>query len=358
MTQSDSSYRGIIIWLLIVCVFIFAMVVVGGVTRLTNSGLSMVDWRPIMGAIPPLTEAEWIKTFDMYKQYPEYQKINQGMDLEGFKGIFYWEYGHRLLGRTIGLVFFIPFMVFWLRRRLDKPLLKKLGFAFVLGGLQGLMGWYMVMSGLVDMPRVSHYRLAAHLSLALIVMAYLFWIMLDLLNKEAPERQPREPWPAIRNLALATTGLVSAQIVYGAFTAGLRAGWGYNTFPTMNGEWLPDALGMLNPFWLNLFENNATVQFVHRWLGTLLLIVVVWLWSNAVRKPLSQSRKTSLHLLLASVFAQYLLGVYVLLNIVPIAAASLHQAVGCLVLLAAVNVNFQFRAAAGETMGALRERTS
>lgn len=216
----------------------------------------------------------------------------------------------------------------------------------------------MVMSGLVDMPRVSHYRLAAHLSLALIVMAYLFWIVLDLINKEAGDKQPREPWPAIRNLALVTSTLVSVQIVYGAFTAGLRAGWGYNTFPTMNGEWLPDALSMLNPFWLNLFENNATVQFVHRWLGTLLLIVVAWLWSNALRKPLLQSQKTSLHLLLASVLVQYLLGVYVLLNIVPIAAASLHQAVGCLVLLAAVTVNFQFRVSSSETMVALKERTS
>lgn len=354
MTETYSSHRGVITWLLIVCAFIFAMVIVGGVTRLTHSGLSMVDWRPIMGVIPPLTETEWMRTFDMYKQFPEYIKLNQGMSLEEFKGIFYWEYGHRLLGRTIGLVFFIPFVIFWVRKKLDKPLLKKLGFAFVIGGLQGLMGWYMVMSGLVDMPRVSHYRLAAHLSLALFLMAYLFWIVLDLKDRARPIQEQNSEWPGIRSFALATTALVSLQIIYGAFTAGLRAGWGYNTFPTMNGEWLPEAVTALTPFWLNLLESNAGVQFMHRLLGTLLLVVVAWLWSNAVRKPLSGAQKSSLHLLLLSVIVQYSLGVYVLLKLVPIAAASIHQAVGCLVLLAAVTVNYRFRS--GSTSGQLVSR--
>lgn len=340
MTETSSSYRGVIIWLLIVCAFIFSMVVVGGVTRLTHSGLSIVEWQPIIGAIPPLTEAEWLRTFDLYKQYPEYIHHNQGMSLHEFKGIFYWEYGHRLLGRTIGLVFFIPFMIFWMRKKLDKPLLGKLGGAFLLGGLQGLMGWYMVMSGLVDMPRVSHYRLAAHLSLALFLLSYLFWIVLDLSNRPAPSVQS---WPGVRKLALAATGLVCVQIIYGAFTAGLRAGWGYNSFPTMNGEWLPEAVSALSPLWLNFLENNAGVQFMHRWVGTLLLIVVAWLWSNTLRKPLSQGQKLSLHLLMLALIVQYGLGVYVLLKVVPIAGAALHQAVGCLVLLAAVTVNYQFR---------------
>ncbi len=341
--HQSSNYKSIIIWLLIVCAFIFAMVIVGGVTRLTHSGLSMVDWRPIMGAIPPLTEQEWLRTFEMYKQYPEYLKLNHGMSLGEFKGIFYWEFGHRLLGRTIGLVFFIPFVYFWLRKKLDKPLLKKLGVAFLIGGLQGLMGWYMVMSGLVDMPRVSHYRLAAHLSLALFLLAYLFWIILDLKNRVQPLRIGDGECHGVRGFALITTGLVSLQIIYGAFTAGLRAGWGYNTFPTMNGEWMPDAVSALSPLWLNLVENNAGVQFVHRLLGTLLLLSVIWLWSNIFRKTLSASQKTSLNLLLCSLIAQYGLGVYLLIKVVPIAAASLHQAVGCLVLLAAINVNFQFR---------------
>lgn len=338
-----TNQNSIILWLLVVCAFIFAMVVVGGVTRLTNSGLSMVDWRPIMGAIPPLTEQEWMKTFEMYKQYPEYIKMNQGMSLDEFKGIFYWEYGHRLLGRTIGLVFFIPFLYFWIRRKLDRPLLKKLGIAFLIGGLQGLMGWYMVMSGLVDMPRVSHYRLAAHLSLALFLLAYLFWIALDLMNARTMQGQRSQYFPSLRNLAFFTTGLLCVQIIYGAFTAGLRAGWGYNTFPTMNGEWFPEALTAMTPFWLNLLENNAGVQFMHRLLGTAALILVLWLWSHALRIPLANRQKWALHRLLLAVMLQYGLGVYVLLEVVPVAAASIHQGVGCLVLLAAVHVNYVFR---------------
>ena len=343
MTDTSSSYRGVIIWLLVVCAFIFAMVIVGGVTRLTHSGLSIVEWQPIIGTIPPLSEAEWLHTFNLYKQYPEYMHHNQGMSLHEFKGIFYWEYFHRLLGRTIGLVFFIPFVIFWVRKKLDKPLLGKLGGAFVIGGLQGLMGWYMVMSGLVDMPRVSHYRLAAHLSLALFLLAYLYWIVLDLRNQSTPSVQGGKEWPGIRLLALATTALACVQIIYGAFTAGLRAGWGYNTFPTMNGEWMPEAVTALSPVWLNFLESNAGVQFMHRFLGTLLLLFVLWLWSNTIRKPLSQKQKNSLHLLLLALIVQYSLGIYVLLQVVPIAAASIHQAVGCLVLLAAVTVNYRFR---------------
>ncbi len=347
--QKTPNYTSVIIWLLIVCGFIFAMVVVGGVTRLTHSGLSMVDWRPIMGAIPPLSEAEWMRTFEMYKQYPEYIKMNKGMSLAEFKGIFFWEYGHRLLGRTIGLVFFLPFLYFWIRRRLNRPLLKKLGIAFLIGGLQGLMGWYMVMSGLVDMPRVSHYRLAAHLSLALFLLAYLFWIAVDLMNDNNNIQVNSDNDSSIRSLGLITTGLLSIQIVYGAFTAGLRAGWGYNTFPTMNGEWFPEALTAMTPFWLNFVENNAGVQFMHRLLGTLLLLVVIWLWSRVLRSPSSQRQRFSLHALLLTVIVQYCLGVYLLLAVVPLVAASVHQAVACLVLLAAINVNFQYRRAAVKT---------
>lgn len=340
MTTNAQSLRPVIIWLFLVCAFIFAMVLVGGVTRLTHSGLSIVEWQPLIGAIPPLNEAQWMATFEAYKQYPEYLKMNQGMSLDEFKGIFYWEYGHRLLGRTIGLVFFIPFVVFWLQKRFDKPLLTKLGVAFIIGGLQGLMGWYMVMSGLVDIPRVSHYRLAAHLSLALFLMCYLFWVALDLIHRQSGSTTAGG-W--VRPAAWAMTVLVSVQIVYGAFTAGLRAGWGYNTFPTMNGEWFPEALSAMSPIWLNLLENNAGVQFMHRLLGTLLLLAIAWFWWAARQASLNPLQRNCVTLLLVSVLLQYGIGVYVLLKIVPIAAAAAHQAVGCLVLLAAVRLNFHLR---------------
>ncbi len=343
MNQSNPSYRGIIVWLMIVCALIILMVVVGGITRLTDSGLSMVDWRPIMGVIPPLTEADWLKTFAMYQQYPEYLELNRGMSLEDFKSIFYWEYGHRLLGRVLGLVYLIPFLVFWVRQRLDKPLLKKLGFAFFLGALQGLMGWYMVMSGLVDEPRVSHYRLAAHLGLALGILAYLFWVAMDLVERDKANKPLKPDCPGMRKLALFTTLLLSLQIMFGAFTAGLHAGWGYNTFPTMNGEWIAAAVGELSPFWLNLFESTASIQFMHRLLGTLLLVSVCILWLGIFTRPVADGQKVGLHLLLASVIVQYALGVYILVNVVPLVGASLHQAVACLVLLAAIYVNFQFR---------------
>ncbi len=333
--------RGVVLWLLILCGFVFAMVVVGGVTRLTHSGLSMVDWRPIMGVLPPLDETAWQKTFAQYQEYPEYLETNRGMTLEEFKGIFYWEYGHRLLGRSVGLVFLLPFSYFWARRRLTPALVRRLLFAFFLGGLQGVLGWYMVKSGLVDIPRVSHYRLAAHLSLALFLLAYLYWIVLDL--KSAAVGAANADWPRVRQLGLLTTSLVCLQIVWGAFVAGLKAGWGYNTFPTMNGQWVPEAIGASSSVWRDLLESGAGVQFTHRWLGTLLLLTVAWLWSYAFRLPLARRQKASLHLLAGILCLQYLLGVYILLAVIPIVGASLHQAVGCLVLLAALTVNYRFR---------------
>lgn len=348
MSQTASPYRAIILWLLVVCALIVLMVVVGGLTRLTNSGLSMVDWRPIMGVLPPLSETEWLKVFAIYQQYPEYIQRNQGMSLDDFKSIFYWEYGHRLLGRLLGLIFLIPFLVFWIRKQLDKSLVKKLGFAFVLGGLQGLMGWYMVMSGLVDEPRVSQYRLAAHLGLALMVLAYLFWIVLDLRQKTYTSDVSALDQPGLRKLILFTTVLFVLQILFGALTAGLHAGWGYNTFPTMNGQWVASAVGELSPLWLNLFESSASVQFSHRLLGSLLLVVTFIAWLNVFRKPISWSQKASLHLLFFSLIIQYGLGVYTLVNVVPLVGASLHQTVACLVLLAVVYANFQFRKLASD----------
>ena len=228
-------------------------------------------------------------------------------------------------------------------RNLSTALRNRLLFAFFAGGLQGLMGWYMVMSGLVDRPHVSHYRLAAHLGLALFLLAYLFWNILDLRN-DRPGVTDSAPAPAgIRGLALVTTATLCLQIVYGAFTAGLHAGWGYNTFPGMNGQWIADAVGTLTPFWLNFLESTATIQFIHRWLGTLLLALIIWLWSSMFRRQLDEKQRLSLHLLLLAVCGQYIMGVYTLVEVVPLVPAAMHQAGACLLLLAAVNVNFRFR---------------
>jgi cytochrome c oxidase assembly protein subunit 15 len=337
MSEVIGSNKAVVTWLLVVCLTIFAMVVVGGVTRLTHSGLSMVEWQPIMGVIPPLDQQEWQETFEVYKQYPEYQKINQRMDLQQFKSIFYWEYGHRLLGRLVGVIFFLPFAVFWWQKKFVASLKRKLIIVLLLGGLQGLMGWYMVMSGLVDIPRVSHYRLAAHLSLALLLLGYIFWIVLDLISNDRKEgllQTARPIWLS----AIAVLAMISVQIIYGAFTAGLRAGIGYNTFPLMNGKWIPDAVGSMDPFWLNLFESGATVQFIHRYLGMLVALLVLGLWLWGVQSNLSRLQKNALHLLAGITSIQFLLGVFTLVLVVPIALASLHQAVACLLVMALVYV--------------------
>jgi cytochrome c oxidase assembly protein subunit 15 len=318
-------------WLAVVCLTIFMMIVVGGVTRLTHSGLSIVDWKPIMGFIPPIGEVEWQDTFEAYKQYPEYKQVNKGMDLSEFKGIFYWEYGHRVLGRSIGLIFFLPFMALLLMRKIERELVPKLIVALVLGGLQGLMGWYMVMSGLVDMPRVSHYRLAAHLVLALIILSYLYWIILDL-RRTSKVNVP----PGLKLLCTAILGVTFLQITYGAFTAGLRAGLGFNTYPLMDGELIASAATMMTPFWLNLFENGAMVQFLHRWIGALLLMLVVVLLGLSIAGNSPRQLKVACGSLVAITLVQFLLGVFTLLNYVPIALASAHQAVACVVLLVSI----------------------
>jgi cytochrome c oxidase assembly protein subunit 15 len=318
-------------WLAVVCLTIFMMIVVGGVTRLTHSGLSMVDWKPIMGFMPPIGEAEWQDTFEAYKQYPEYKQVNKGMDLSEFKGIFYWEYGHRVLGRSIGIIFFLPFMVLLLMGKIERRLVPKMIVALVLGGMQGLMGWYMVMSGLVDMPRVSHYRLAAHLVLALIILSYLYWIILDLRRTSKVNVSS-----GFKLLCTTILGVTLLQITYGAFTAGLRAGLGFNTYPLMDGEIMASAATMMAPFWLNLFENGAMVQFLHRWIGALLLLLVVVLLGLSIVGNSPRQLKVACGSLVAITLVQFLLGVFTLLNYVPITLASAHQAVACLVLLVSI----------------------
>jgi len=322
MTRSNQH---LVIWLSAVCAVIFTMIIFGGLTRLTQSGLSLVDWRPIMGVIPPITSAEWQDTFDAYKSYPEYQKINMGMTLPEFKTIFYWEYGHRVLGRVIGLIFFLPFVIFLLMGKVQRRWMLPLWFAFFLGGLQGLMGWYMVQSGLVDVPHVSHYRLAAHLSLALIIMVYLFWLILDMLDVG---RQKVAGGFRLGSIGLAL--LLAIQFVFGAFTAGLDAGRGFNTWPLMHGQFLADAAVMIKPLWLNLFENGVMIQFVHRWMGALLVLGIIGFCLLAWRQGVLRQPAI---VLLAVTSLQFLLGVLTLLHAVPVVLASLHQAVACLLVL-------------------------
>lgn len=338
-----SNYsRPIGTWLLICCLAIYAMVVLGGVTRLTGSGLSMVEWRPILGILPPLSHEQWEQTFAVYQQSPEFQKINRGMDLEGFKGIFWLEYFHRVLGRLIGAIFLIPLLYFMIRRRISKRLTPKLVAMFVLGGLQGLMGWYMVKSGLVQDPHVSQYRLTAHLGLAFVIYGYLFWLALDLLAP-VTRSAPRDATRGFRWLAWAVTGLVFIAALSGGFVAGLKAGWTYNTFPLMGDRLIPEGLIALEPVWKNLFENVTTVQFDHRLLATLLFILIpaLWLWGRKI--ALSRTTRIGLHLLVVTLFIQLALGISTLLLFVPISLATAHQAGALALFTVSLFVSHQMR---------------
>lgn len=316
------------------------MVVIGGITRLTHSGLSIVEWKPIMGVIPPLTESAWMEVFEKYQRFPEYQLLNRGMQLSEFKWIFFWEYLHRLLGRMIGVVFFFPWVFFIRRRWIDRRMSVKLWGGFLLGGLQGALGWFMVKSGLVHDPHVSHYRLAAHLLLALGVLAYFFWMVLDL--RQVNDRNTESATRLLGVVRLLTAGIV-LQILYGAFTAGLRAGFGFNTFPKMNDEWFPTGFFQITPVFLNFFENPIAVQFIHRTMGWLLLIGILGLWQRSRRMALTPRQKLGVRLLTGMVLIQFFLGVTTLVWVVPVGLASMHQLGACILLLIALFLNHSLR---------------
>ena len=342
VTHALNSHKPIGIWLLICCLAIYAMVVLGGVTRLTGSGLSMVEWHPVMGILPPLSHEQWEETFTLYQQSPEFQKINKGMDLEGFQGIFWLEYLHRILGRLIGVIFLIPLLYFIVRRRIDKPLVPKLAAMFVLGGLQGLMGWYMVKSGLVQDPHVSQYRLTAHLGLAFVIYAYLFWVALDLLSP-VTRSSPGDAARGFRRLAWTVTGLVLFTVLSGGFVAGLKAGLAYNTFPLMGGRLIPEGLFTLAPAWTNFFDNVTTVQFDHRLLATLLFLLIPVLWLLGRRTALSRNTHIGLHLLVLGLFIQIALGISTLLLFVPVPLAAAHQGGALALFTVALFVSHQVR---------------
>ena len=307
---------------------VYLMIVVGGITRLTQSGLSMVEWAPIMGTLPPIGEVAWLTVFEKYKAFPEYQKVNIGMSLAEFKNIFWWEYGHRVLGRVIGLIYLLPLLYFYTKGLVPKHWRLRLFSLFILGGLQGLMGWYMVQSGLVDVPRVSQYRLTAHLGLALIIFICMFWYALDFLRGERKRDQIQ-----VSSIYLKITS-VSVLIVFlmmlsGGFVAGTKAGYIFNTFPTMNGEWVPQQWLAMTPLWRNFFENAITIQFVHRAfaIGVLTVVLTVFLLS------IKQNFKTYALIALAIVILQIILGISALLMRVPVALGAAHQA-GAVALLA------------------------
>jgi len=336
-----STQRIVATWLLVCCGLVFAMVVLGGVTRLTGSGLSMVDWRPLMGWLPPIGDAEWQRVFALYQESPEFRSVNSHMDVHAFKSIFWLEYLHRLLGRTIGVVFLLPFVFFVIKGYIAKREWPKYLLMFILGGMQGVLGWYMVKSGLVDVPHVSQYRLTAHLVAAFLIFAYMFWVALSLLYP-AGRDAVRHPW---FGRTVAVTGLIAATIVSGGFVAGLKAGKIYNSFPMMGDHWLPPGLWSLRPAWKNLFDNAVTAQFDHRWLAVTTLVVVAIYWLNARNASLPRPAAVGANALLHTIILQVLLGISTLLLAVPVVLGALHQAVAMVLFTVALFTTHALRRA-------------
>ncbi|MGB7204785.1 MAG: COX15/CtaA family protein [Anderseniella sp.] len=315
-------------WLFFMALLVFTMVIVGGATRLTDSGLSITEWRPLLGAIPPLTDIDWNIAFDKYREIPEYKLINKGMSLDDFKFIYWWEWGHRFLGRIIGLAFFVPFVFFWATGRLNKTQIPRLLLLFVLGGLQGALGWYMVKSGLVERTDVSQYRLSAHLSLATIIFAAIVWTGFGF----GQAKRPFAPKVPLGLGALALVGLIIAQTALGGFVAGLDAGMAYNTWPLMDGQIIPNGLFIIDPAWRNFFENTLTVQFQHRMFAYLIVVVALVQTARAISETNAPSVRMSGLAILIAVLAQVAFGIWTLLAHVPISLGLIHQG-GALVVL-------------------------
>jgi cytochrome c oxidase assembly protein subunit 15 len=324
--------RQIASWLLICAVVIFGMILLGGVTRLTNSGLSMVEWRPLMGAIPPLSEEAWQESFEKYKQFPEYRKVNLGMTVDEYKSIFMYEYLHRLLGRLIGVIFLVPMLYFAIRGRIRPGLMPKLLVLFFLGACQGLLGWYMVKSGLVDNPRVSQYRLTAHLGLAFAIYAYMFWLALGLLSP--PGSGAAGPARRYAGWALALVGVVYLMILSGGLVAGTRAGFAYSTWPLMGGTFIPPGLYAGTPAWLAAFEDITTIQFNHRMFAYLVFVLLMTFAIVVWRRTADRKARVALGLMVAALLLQVTLGISTLLLHVPLSLAAAHQG-GAVLLLSA-----------------------
>ena len=337
MQPVPSSVRN---WLIVVAAMIFFMIVIGALTRLTESGLSMVEWRPVTGWLPPLSDAAWQAELQKYLSSPQGRLVNHSFTVGEFKEIFWLEYIHRLWGRLIGVVFALPLAWFWWRGALNAHLKPRLFALLVAGGLQGALGWAMVASGLIDRPSVSHYRLAAHLLLAIALYAYTVWLILEL----GPQTARRDD-PKTRRKATALIGFLFVVLTWGAFMAGLRAGTAHSTFPTMSGHWIPPGLFDLSPWWINLFENGTTIQFVHRWLAKLLVLgVLVMAW----RAPRPETMAAGL-----MAFLQLGLGIATILTGVSIGIATAHQAGAVLLLTALIVVRHRAMASPQRPVSAI-----
>lgn len=328
--QKDN--KRVIYWLLTGCILIFIMVIVGGITRLTHSGLSISNYKLISGTIPPMNDVEWQEAFDLYKQYPEYQKLNYNFTLEDFKDIYFWEWLHRVLGRLIGIVFIIPFLYFLVTKQLTKSTIKKSIILLFMGGFQGFLGWYMVKSGLVDRPDVSHYRLAAHLTTAFLTFAYTFWVALDLIFPKRKEIDTR-----FRNLVRFGLFILIVQIIYGAFVAGLDAGWIHNHWPMMSeGKFMHETVYIeQNPLYKNFIEGKSGVQFVHRIFAYIVVLIVIIIWRKSKQLILSKYQVIGILAILIMVGIQFLLGVLTILLQVPVWLGVAHQ-IGAFFLLSAM----------------------
>ena len=328
--SSDRLVRG---WLIAVAALIAAMVLVGGATRLAESGLSIVEWRPVTGALPPLGQEQWTEAFEAYKTIPQYRQLNAGMNLDEFKTIFWWEWSHRLLGRVIGIVYLLPFLWFLWRGVLGAELRRRLWLIFGLGSLQGAVGWWMVASGLSQRIEVSQYRLATHLMLALLIFAAVVWTL-----RRLAERPPVISSSRLKITAAALLVLTFVQLYRGALVAGLRAGKIYNTWPEIDGTLIPSAARLFfeTPWWRNLFENTLTVQFEHRMVAYALLVTAVLHAMDGVRSHADRSIINGALWLAGGVTLQVALGILTLLNQAPIDLALAHQAVAIVVLTLAV----------------------
>ncbi len=321
--------KKVVYWLLTGCLLIFIMVIVGGITRLTHSGLSITTYKLIEGTLPPMNEIEWQAAFNHYKQYPEYQKINSHFTLEDFKDIYFWEWLHRFIGRMIGVVFMVPFVYFLFKKQLSSPTIKKAIVLLSLGAFQGFLGWYMVKSGMIDRPDVSHYRLAMHLITAFITFSFTLWVALDILfptTHDIPKK--------MSSLIKVTYGLVLVQIVWGAFVAGLDAGWIHNHWPLMSdGKLIHETVFIeQQPVWKNFVEGKSGVQFVHRYLAYVVLALIILIWFKIKKMMLSTLQKKGVQLLMITVLIQFGLGVFTLLYHVPVVLGVLHQIVAFFLL--------------------------
>lgn len=345
-----TANKQIAIWLLTGCFLIFIMVLVGGITRLTGSGLSITEWKPIMGAIPPLNDAEWNIAFQKYQQIPQFQKINYHFELNDFKTIFWWEFIHRLIGRLIGIVFLIPFFYFLVKRKFQKPMINKVLFLFLLGALQGFLGWFMVSSGLAERTSVSHIRLAIHLMTAFITFAFTFYYALELIYEDVQKKKITPESFYFKNFNRLIFSLLIVQIIYGAFVAGLHAGKLHNTFPLMSGQVIPSGMNTMDSFASNVFDNPVTVQFIHRFMAFTLVFLCSWIFFQSKKSILNNFQRKGINWLLTAVLFQFLLGVLTILSQVNIVLASLHQIGAFFLFSVSIYLIYHFKTATQKTI--------